>query len=72
MEKQPVKRHASIEDNVGLAPVYEKGRDILFCVNPTEEGGPIIKPGQKVTYELMLGPDGQYYALNLHIVSGDE
>lgn len=72
MEKQPVKRHDSAEGGIGLTPSHANGQHIFFRVPPVEEGGPVIKPGQKVAYELMLGDDGQYYAINLQVISDDE
>ncbi|MCQ6257535.1 hypothetical protein [Pseudomonas sp. Q11] len=72
MEKQPVKRYDSAGGGTGLTNPHENRRDIFFSVRPIEEGGPVIKPGQKVAYELMLGDDGQYYAINLQVISDDE
>jgi len=72
MDKQPAKRYRSLGGDIGLSATYENERDIYFSVPPIKEGGPAIKPGQKVTYELMLGDDGQYYAINLQVVSDDE
>jgi cold shock CspA family protein len=72
MEKQPVKRYDSVGGGIGSTTSAENDQDIFFCVKPVEEGGPVIKPGQKVTYELMLGSDGHYYAINLQLIDDDE
>lgn len=72
MEKQPVKRYESAKDSIGLTNPQENRRDIFFSVRPIEEGAPVIKPGQKVAYELMLGDDGQYYAINLQVIDDEE
>lgn len=71
MDKQPVKRYDSDGSSVGLPTADENERDIFFSVPPTREGGPVIKPGQKVSYELMLGDDGQYYAINLQVIDDE-
>ncbi|MCL6705194.1 hypothetical protein [Pseudomonas sp. T1.Ur] len=72
MDKQPVKRYGPVGSGIGLTSADNNKQDILFSVLPTKEGGPAIKPGQKVTYELMLGDDGQYYAINIQVISEDE
>lgn len=72
MEKQPVKRHDSVGVSTGSTTIADYDQDIFFSVTPVAEGGPVIKPGQKVTYELMLGGDGRYYAIDLQLIGDDE
>ncbi|WP_260957650.1 hypothetical protein [Pseudomonas citri] len=71
MQKQPARRNIPAAGSTVSRIAAECERDIYFCSPPTEDGGPVIKPGQKVTYELMLGSDGQYYAVNLELISKD-
>ena len=69
MQKQPARRNTPAANSPESRVATEYDRDIYFCSPPTEAGGLAIKPGQKVTYELMLGSDGQYYAVNLEFIN---
>jgi len=44
-------------------------QQIYFCVQPIAEGGPSIRPGDLVSYELMYGSDGRCYAINVEVLS---
>jgi cold shock CspA family protein len=72
MDKQPLTRYDSAKGGMGMITAHLDGQEIFFRVRSVEEGGPVIKVGQQVSYEVQLGPDGQYYAVNLEVIDGEE
>ncbi|SDS08164.1 hypothetical protein SAMN05216496_0744 [Pseudomonas sp. Z003-0.4C(8344-21)] len=40
---------------------------IIFCISPDDPIIKHIKAGQKVTYDLVRGDNGRYYAVNLKL-----
>ncbi|MFG6203843.1 hypothetical protein [Pseudomonas retamae] len=38
---------------------------IIFCISPDDPIIKLIKAGQKVTYDLVRGDSGQYYAVDI-------
>lgn len=63
MEKQCVPRNELLDPD---------RPSIIFCINP---GDPIIKhikEGQKVTYDLVRGDNGQFYAVDIRLVQEEE
>ncbi|WLG50436.1 hypothetical protein [Pseudomonas sp. FP1742] len=77
MEKQPIKRNDSIIEDINIMssasanPEYidSDTHSIIFCINP---GDPPFKAGEKVTYELVQGDNGQYYATNLKLADSEQ
>ncbi|MHB2250239.1 hypothetical protein [Pseudomonas fitomaticsae] len=62
MEKQCVQRNEQLDPDTSL----------IFCISP---GDPIIKhikEGQKVTYDLVRGDNGQFYAVDIRLVQEEE
>ncbi|WP_166364218.1 cold-shock protein [Pseudomonas akapageensis] len=68
MSKQVSEQYDSAKGGFGYITAHCNGADIFFRVRSVEDGGPAIKEGQTVTYELMQGKDGRYYAINIEIV----
>ena len=67
MKKQPEKHDDSSKGCIGMISAHVDGREIFFRINSVEDGGPLIKVGQTVTYDLEE-KDGQYFAVNIEVV----
>ncbi|WP_166364230.1 cold-shock protein [Pseudomonas akapageensis] len=71
MSKQTSERYDSARGGFGYIIAHHDGREIFFRVRSIEDGGPPIKEGQAVTYELMQGQGGEFYAINIEVVEDD-
>ncbi|MCU1749272.1 hypothetical protein BK659_18380 [Pseudomonas brassicacearum] len=71
MKKQPIERNDSSKGCIGMISAHVDGREIFFRINSVEDGGPVIKVGQTVTYDLEE-KDGQYFAVNIEVVDDPE
>ena len=58
MEKQLSPRDQLLESDVP---------PIIFCISPDDPIIKHIKAGQKVTYDLVRGDNGQYYAVDIKL-----
>lgn len=52
---------------VGAASANDQ--QIYFRIQPVAEGGPSIRPGDLVSYELMYDSDGRCYAINVEVLN---
>lgn len=62
MEKQCVQRNEQLDPDTSL----------IFCISP---GDPIIKrikAGQKVTYDLVRGDNGRFYAVDIRLAQDED
>lgn len=62
MEKQCVQRNELLEPEV---------TPIIFCISPDDPIIKHIKAGQTVTYDLVRGDNGQFYAVDIRLVQGE-
>ncbi|WP_191486343.1 cold shock domain-containing protein [Pseudomonas sp. FEN] len=65
------KRYDSARGGIGVITAHVDGRELFFHVKSAAEGGPVLTAGDTVTYEVVQGADGQFYAINLEVVESD-
>ncbi len=63
MEKQCSPRDQLLESDVP---------PIIFCISPDDPIMKYIKAGQKVTYDLVRGDNGQYYAVDIKLAQDED
>ena len=63
MEKQLSPRDQLLESDVP---------PIIFCISPDDPIIKHIKAGQKVTYDLVRGDNGQYYAVDIKLAQDED
>ncbi|WP_338522536.1 cold shock domain-containing protein [Pseudomonas batumici] len=71
MDKHGEERYDSARGGVGVITAHLDGRELFFHVKSAADGGPVLKAGDTVTYEVVQGKDGQFYAINLEVVEND-
>lgn len=73
MEKQPIKFVNSVIDDMTSSPLeraeHIHSDSIIFCISP---GDPVIKAGQRVTYDIVQSDNGRNYAINLEVIDDGE
>ena len=68
MDKHGEERYDSARGGVGVITAHVDGRELFFHVKSVADGGPKLKSGDTVTYEVVQGEDGRFYAINLEVV----
>jgi Cu/Ag efflux protein CusF len=63
MEKQCVQRNELLDLDIP---------SIIFCISPDDPIIKHIKAGQKVTYDLVRGDNGQFYAVDIRLAQEEE
>ncbi|NYH09482.1 hypothetical protein [Pseudomonas moraviensis] len=63
MEKQCVERNELLDPDIP---------PIIFCISPDDPIIKHIKEGQKVTYDLVRGDNGQFYAVDIRLAQDED
>ena len=71
MDKYSEERYDSARGGIGMVTAHVDGRELFFHVKSSADGGPTLKVGDTVTYDVVQGEDGQFYAVNLEVVESD-
>lgn len=59
----------SCSSAVSIDSVDAKASSIIFCIAPEDPIMKKIKVGVQVTYDLVQGDNGQYYAVNVDLAT---
>ncbi|MEF9672066.1 cold shock domain-containing protein [Pseudomonas sp. MWU13-2100] len=71
MDKYGEERYDSARGGIGVITAHVGGRELFFHVKSATDGGPELKAGDTVSYDVVRGEDGQFYAVNLEVVESD-
>ncbi|MFK8331751.1 cold-shock protein [Pseudomonas sp. BJa5] len=68
MSRKTHRKGALSKHGTGVVASAFTDRDIFFQSLPASAGGLVLRPGQRVEYDLVEGPQGQWYAVNIEVI----
>ncbi|WP_248799370.1 cold shock domain-containing protein [Pseudomonas sp. MWU13-2105] len=68
MDKYCEERYDAARGGIGVITAHVDGRELFFHVRSAADGGPKLRAGDTVSYEVVRGADGQFYAINLEVL----
>ncbi|QBF26345.1 cold shock domain-containing protein [Pseudomonas tructae] len=68
MSRNPRPPVGSTESELSVSTPSWQEQDIFFQIGPSTPGGLILREGQVVSYELVQGPQGQWFAVDIQII----
>lgn len=71
MDKHGEERYDAARGGIGVITAHVDGRELFFHVKSAADGGPTLRAGDTVAYDVVQGADGQFYAINLEVVEND-
>ncbi len=71
MDKHGEERYDTARGGIGVITAHVDGRELFFHVKSAADGGPTLRAGDTVTYDVVQGADGRFYAINLEVVEAD-
>jgi|GEM_PF-2253823 len=71
MDKHCEERYDAARGGIGVITAHVDGRELFFHVKSVVDGGPKLRAGDTVAYDVVQGADGQFYAINLEVVESD-